>query len=591
MKIQEALLQLKGMKDLEYDLAYGVMEEMMTGRASDVQVAAYLTALSMKGTTTLEITAHAANMRSHCPRLLHEADVLEIVGTGGDKANTFNISTVSAILSAACGVPVAKHGNRSATSKCGAADVLEQLGVNIELAPEKSVEMLSKIGICFMFAQKYHTGMKHVSHIRKALGIPTIFNILGPLTNPAGAKMELLGVYDKELVEPLAQTLCNLGVTSGMVVHGEDGLDEITTTGTTFVCEVRDGWVKKYELTPEQFGMKRAKLEDLVGGSPAENAQIARNILSGEQGPKTDIVLLNVGAALYIAGKTPTIQAGIEVAREAIAAHKAIQKLDEFVAHSNKKDILQEIAAKTRERVALAKQKIPMEQIKALADKCSPRPSFEKALRRAGLAFICEVKKASPSKGIIAESFNPLEVAKSYERLGAEAISVLTEPFYFQGSGDDLREIAQQVAVPLLRKDFVVDEYMIYEAKVLGASAILLICSLLDEKTLQKYLDIAHKIGLDVLVEVHSEAEAKMALQTSARIIGVNHRNLSDFTMDMGLSHKIKPLISEGMVFVAESGIHTAEDIAQIAADAVLVGESLMRHGEAKMRELREAAR
>lgn len=338
MKIQEAIIKLKNQNDLDYDLAYETMNELMTGVASDAQIAAYLTALSIKGETIEEITAHAANMRTHCTRLLHEVDALEIVGTGGDKANTFNISTTSAIIVAAAGVPVAKHGNRSVTSKCGAADVLEKLGVNIDLTPVQAVSLLERIGICFLFAQKYHTGMKHVGPVRKELGIPTIFNILGPLTNPAGANMELLGVYDKKLVEPLAQTLCNLGIKSGMVVHGADGLDEITTTGITYVCEVRDGWVKKYELTPEQFGLKRVKKADLEGGTPEENAKILKDILNGVDGPKTDIVLLNVAAALYIAGKAESLEAGIIMARETIKSGAASQKLEEFIYYSNKKE-------------------------------------------------------------------------------------------------------------------------------------------------------------------------------------------------------------------------------------------------------------
>ena len=338
MKIQEAIIKLRNQTDLSYNLAYETMNELMTGVASDTQVAAYLTALSIKGETICEITAHAANMRTHCTRLLHEVDALEIVGTGGDKANTFNISTASAIIVAAAGVPVAKHGNRSVTSKCGAADVLEQLGVKIDLTPNQAVALLERIGICFLFAQKYHTGMKHVAPIRKELGMPTIFNILGPLTNPAGAKMELLGVYDKKLLEPLAQTLCNLGVKSGMVVYGEDGLDEMTTTGITYVCEVRDGWVKKYELTPEQFGLARVKKADLEGGTPEENAKILTDILNGSEEPKTDIVLLNVAAALYIAGKADSIEAGMVIAKETITSGAARQKLNAFIQYSNRQE-------------------------------------------------------------------------------------------------------------------------------------------------------------------------------------------------------------------------------------------------------------
>lgn len=289
----------------------------------------------MKGETVEEITASAAGMRAHCVRLLHDMDVLEIVGTGGDGANTFNISTTSSLVISAAGIPVAKHGNRAASSKCGAADVLEALGVNITIAPEKSRELLEKIGICFLFAQNYHFAMKYVAPVRKELGIRTIFNILGPLANPAGANMELMGVYDESLVEPLAHVLANLGVKRALVVYGSDGLDEISLSAPTRVCEVKDGAFTSYEITPEQFGLTRCSKDDLVGGTPAENAQITRDILAGKTGPKRDAVLMNAGAAIYMAGKAESIQAGIDLAKEMIDSGKATAQLEKFVELSN----------------------------------------------------------------------------------------------------------------------------------------------------------------------------------------------------------------------------------------------------------------
>lgn len=311
------------------------MNEIMEGEASAVQMSSYLTALSMKGETVEEITASAAGMRAHCVRLLHDMDVLEIVGTGGDGANTFNISTTSSLVISAAGIPVAKHGNRAASSKCGAADVLEALGVNITIAPEKSRELLEKIGICFLFAQNYHFAMKYVAPVRKELGIRTIFNILGPLANPAGANMELMGVYDESLVEPLAHVLANLGVKRALVVYGSDGLDEISLSAPTRVCEVKDGAFTSYEITPEQFGLTRCSKDDLVGGTPAENAQITRDILTGKTGPKRDAVLMNAGAAIYMAGKAESIQAGIDLAKEMIDSGKATAQLEKFVELSN----------------------------------------------------------------------------------------------------------------------------------------------------------------------------------------------------------------------------------------------------------------
>ena len=339
--IKEAIIKLSKKEDLTYQEAETVMDEIMSGQATSVQMSSYLTALSMKGETIDEITASAAGMRAHCIKLLHDLDVLEIVGTGGDGANSFNISTTSSLVIAAGGVPVAKHGNRAASSKSGAADVLEALGVNITIPPEKSAELLKKINICFLFAQNYHIAMKYVAPIRKELGIRTVFNILGPLSNPAGANMELMGVFDQALVEPLAQVMAKLGVIRGgvirgMVVFGQDKLDEISMSAPTSVCEIRDGWFQSYEITPEQFGYTRCSKEDLVGGTPAENAEITRAILKGEErGPKRQAVCLNAGAALYIAGKAESMEAGVRMAEELIDSGAALKKLEEFIQASN----------------------------------------------------------------------------------------------------------------------------------------------------------------------------------------------------------------------------------------------------------------
>jgi len=333
--IKEAIVSLSKKQDLSYETAEAVMHEIMTGEATPVQMSAYLTALSLKGETIDEITASAFGMRSHCIRLLHDVDALEIVGTGGDHANTFNISTSAAIIAAAAGTPIAKHGNRSASSKCGSADVLEALGVNINIPPEKSAELLQDIGICFLFAQNYHIAMKYVAPIRRELAIRTVFNILGPLTNPAGAKMELMGVYDRELVEPLAQVICNLGVKSAMVVHGDDGLDEISLSAPTYVCEVKDGWVRSYTIRPEQYGFERCKKEELSGGTPAENAEILKAVLRGEKGAKRNAAILNAGAALFITGKYDSLEAAVKTAEEAIDSGNAMKKLDDFIRCSN----------------------------------------------------------------------------------------------------------------------------------------------------------------------------------------------------------------------------------------------------------------
>jgi anthranilate phosphoribosyltransferase len=333
--IKEAILKVYKHENLNYDEAYKTMDEIMSGEASEVQMSAYLTAMAMKGETIEEITASAEAMRAHCLRLLNDENVLEIVGTGGDGSNTFNISTTSSIVISAAGIPVAKHGNRSASSKCGAADVLEELGVNIHISPSRSLRCLKENNICFLFAQNYHLSMKYVAPVRKELSIRTIFNILGPLTNPAGASMQVLGVYEKELVEPLMEVLKNLGVESAVSVYGMDGMDEISVSDKTFVCELKDGKTMSYEISPELFGMERCSKGDLVGGDAKENAQITMSILKGEKGPKRNAVLLNSAAGLYVAGKVESLREGVELAAEIIDSGKALRQLENFIEFTN----------------------------------------------------------------------------------------------------------------------------------------------------------------------------------------------------------------------------------------------------------------
>ncbi|MDY2626995.1 MAG: bifunctional anthranilate synthase component II/anthranilate phosphoribosyltransferase [Lachnospiraceae bacterium] len=336
LMIKEAIIQLTDKRDLTYQMAEAVVDEIMSGETTDVQTSAFLTALAMKGENIEEITGCANGMRKHALQLKHDFPVLEIVGTGGDRSNSFNISTTSSLVISAAGVPVAKHGNRAASSKCGAADVLEALGVDITISVEESERLLRDIGICFLFAQKYHTSMKYVGPVRKELGIRTVFNILGPLTNPAGATMQLMGVYSEEMVLPLAQVLSNLGVSRGMVVYGQDGLDEISVSADTTVCEIKNGKFESYVITPEQFGLKRYNKEELVGGAPEENARITREILDGKKGAGRDAVLMNAGAALYVAGAVSTMDEGIRLAAETIDTGKAREKLEQFVRESNK---------------------------------------------------------------------------------------------------------------------------------------------------------------------------------------------------------------------------------------------------------------
>ena len=336
--IKEAIVKIVNKEDLSYDEAYKVMQEIMSGQTSATQNAAFLAALSTKSTkaeTTEEIAGCAAAMRDAATKVDTGMDIFEIVGTGGDNAHSFNISTTSALVAAAGGMKVAKHGNRAASSLCGTADCLEALGVNIQQEPEKCIELLEKVGMCFFFAQKYHTSMKYVGSIRKELGVRTVFNILGPLTNPSSPKMQLLGVYDEYLVEPLAQVLISLGVRRGMVVYGQDKLDEISLSAPTKICEVKDGWYRTSVIKPEDFGFERCTKEDLKGGTPAENAAITRGILNGEKGHRRNAVLLNAGAALYIGGKADSFEAGVSLAAEIIDSGKAAATLEKLIEVSN----------------------------------------------------------------------------------------------------------------------------------------------------------------------------------------------------------------------------------------------------------------
>ena len=337
--IRAAIEKISNKADLTYNEAYNVMNEIMSGETTPTQNAAFLAALATKSTraeTTEEIAGCAAAMRDHATKVEAGIDLLEIVGTGGDGAHSFNISTTSALVAAAGGIKVAKHGNRAASSQCGTADCLEALGVNIQQSPEKCIELLNEVGMCFFFAQKYHTSMKYVGAIRKELGFRTVFNILGPLTNPGSPTMQLLGVYDEYLVMPLAQVLMNLGVKRGMVVYGQDKLDEISMSAPTTVCEIRDGWFKSYVITPEEFGFDRCTKEDLKGGTPEENAKITLAILNGEQGPKRNTVLMNAGAALYIGGKADSMADGIALAAQILDSGKALETLHKLIEVSNR---------------------------------------------------------------------------------------------------------------------------------------------------------------------------------------------------------------------------------------------------------------
>jgi len=323
-------------ENLTEEESYDTINKIMSGEASDAQIASFITALRMKGETPEEIIGAAKVMREKAT-MIHCTDpvVLDTCGTGGDETGTFNISTVAALISAGAGVTVAKHGNRAVSSKCGSIDVLKQLGIKIDISPAEVEKCVNEIGIGFLFAPIYHSAMKYAIGPRREIGIRTIFNIVGPLTNPAGAKHQLLGVFDQKYLETVAFALDSLGSKHAMIVCSSDGIDEITTTSVTNAYELKNGKIKDFVIDPEHFGFKPAKLEELLGNTPEENAQIILAILEGKEGYKTDVAILNAGAAIYVADKVESIKEGIELARKSIKSGMAKDKLQSLIKYTN----------------------------------------------------------------------------------------------------------------------------------------------------------------------------------------------------------------------------------------------------------------
>lgn len=333
MHIEMAIQKLLEKENLTAQMTYDSMSEIMRGEVSPIKIATFLTAFRMKGETAEEILGASRVVREKAtPVDIAGSDFVDTCGTGGDGAHTFNISTTAMFIAAACGVKIAKHGNRAITSKSGAADVLEALGARIDLTPKAVSDCMNHIGIGFMFAPHFHASFKYAMPVRKELGFKTVFNILGPLANPAKAKRQLLGVYDQRLVLKMAEVLHQLGTEQAMVVHGEDGLDEITLTGKTYVAELKDGKLREYEIRPQDFGFDVCQKEDLFGGTPDENARMTREILGGKGGAKRDIAVLNAGAAIYVGQRAESFAAGVEKARKAVESKAAMTMLERFVA-------------------------------------------------------------------------------------------------------------------------------------------------------------------------------------------------------------------------------------------------------------------
>ncbi len=577
MPIKDLLTLLIERHDLPRDTMLGAMHALMGGEWTPAQIAGFLIALRMKGETVAEIAAAADVMRELSLKVpLSEVDhLVDTCGTGGDGAHTFNISTASAFVAAACGARVAKHGGRSVSSTSGSADVLEALGVNVNLTPEKVAEAVKKIGVGFMFAPNHHSAMKHAAPVRRELGVRTLFTLLGPLTNPAGAPNQVRGVFSRELTGKLARVLQALGSRHVLVVHAEEGLDELSLASPTFVAELKDGHVTEYEFEPGVFGLPQVTASDMVvkgkAGRPAcwrhrhRRAQRRGGNLRRRQGPQPD--------GRRGAGAARDCQHGRAGCARALSPLQPVMS-----------DILEKILATKRGEIAAGLAEVPMAEMRARAEDASLSRDFVGALRAriaAGKpAVIAEIKKASPSKGVIRPDFRPAEIAASYEAGGAACLSVLTDRDYFQGDPEYLKAARAACTLPVLRKDFIIDPYQVYEARAMGADCILLIVAALELPAMQALEALAHELGMAVLVESHNAEELDAALQLKTPLQGINNRNLRTFEVSLDTTLGLLPKIGRDRMVITESGILAPADVATMRhhdVNAFLVGEAFMR--------------
>jgi len=588
MNINEAIEKISSGTGLKKEEIKKVFLSIMNNKCSDAEIISFLMTLKTKGESVEEITGAAEVLREMCQKLNLSSDKLvDTCGTGGDGQNTFNVSTASAIIASAAGVKIAKHGNKSISSKSGSADLLEYAGINIDLSEEQSQKCFEDNGITFMFAPKYHLAMKNVAKVRRSIKTRTIFNVLGPLSNPANAKFQVLGVYDKKLVKPIAEVAKQLGIKRALVVHSQEGLDEISCEKDTFVAELDNGQIKEYRINPKDFGLKPCSLDSLKVKNVEESYKIFLEMLENKNIEAVNIICLNAGAAIYVSGIKSSLKESILYAKEIIESGEGLKKFNAIKKSMPEKiqtpKILEEILENKEKEVSERKLKIPLEDLVEIDYMKSFRRKFKQALLQKidqnKAAVIAEIKRASPSLGEINMNIMPAKVASDFEEMGAACLSVLTDAKYFKGSGAILEMAKKGCNLPILRKDFIIDEYQIDESIVMGADCILLIAAALDKNLMEKLYIEAKQKNLDVIVEVHDHNELEAALEINCDIIGINNRNLHTFEVDLNTTIDLIKYINNDQLIIAESGIHSSEDVKTMndcGINTFLVGESLM---------------
>lgn len=517
-------------------------------------------------------------LQNRMPQTPQLKGAIDICGTGGSGLPRINTSTISAFILASLGVKVAKHGNKAASGRFGSFDLLEALGINFDLEI-KDIEAIYKIrNLTFLFARKFHPVMKHFAAARQQLGKPTFFNILGPLLSPVSAKKQIIGVSSKNNMKIVAETCRLLKKEHIYVVCGEDGLDEVTLNGETFVCELVNGKIKKYTIEPKDFGISSARGEEIAGGGGKVNTELALKILGGKCTSRHfDLVLVNSALALKLAGKAKTLKIGYQMAKEALENGSAYESFESVRILSRSPGILLQIIANKKEEVERRKQIAPLKFIETT--NCAKRDFLRSIIGREK-AIIAEIKKKSPTMGRLSKkNFSVGRQAEIYEKAGAAAISVVCDGKFFEGSLDNLEKAKVATKnTPILCKDFIIDEHQIYEAEKYGADVILLIASILTERQIARFYTVAGKLGMAVVCEVHTLEELQKTLRTPVQIIGINNRDLRTFKIDTEMSGKLIRYIPQNKIIIAESGILSREDMDKLPAraNAVLVGSVLV---------------